>query len=437
MRAFFARRPVRLAAIALVVLIGLWLAVRPSASVESALVGVVRRGDFSVTVTTSGELEARNSVQITAPQNAQEAEAYQMRIASIVPEGTRVKAGDVVAELDRSTLAAKMAEVSLALQKAQAVYEQAELDSALTLATAREDIRSAELAVEEKRLAKEQSKYEAPTIQRQAGIDLERAERTLEKSRKDYTTKTEQAKAKMREVGTDLERQKNKQQVVQDVMQGFTIRAPAPGMVTYVREWNGRKRTAGSQVSAWDSRVATLPDLSGMESVTYVNEIDVRKVAVGQRATITLDADPSRKLTGKVASVANMGEQRPNADAKVFEVRIAIEGSDTTLRPGMTTGNVIETFHQDTAVAVSLEALHNEDSVSYVFHQVGGGVEKQEVETGAVSDDEVVILRGLKEGDHVLLTVPHNAAGMKIKRLPGSKRVAKPAPPTGTDTAAP
>jgi multidrug efflux pump subunit AcrA (membrane-fusion protein) len=420
MRAFFARRPVRLAAIALVVLIGLWLAVRPSASVESALVGVVRRGDFSVTVTTSGELEARNSVQITAPQNAQEAEAYQMRIASIVPEGTRVKAGDVVAELDRSTLAAKMAEVSLALQKAQAVYEQAELDSALTLATAREDIRSAELAVEEKRLAKEQSKYEAPTIQRQAGIDLERAERTLEKSRKDYTTKTEQAKAKMREVGTDLERQKNKQQVVQDVMQGFTIRAPAPGMVTYVREWNGRKRTAGSQVSAWDSRVATLPDLSGMESVTYVNEIDVRKVAVGQRATITLDADPSRKLTGKVASVANMGEQRPNADAKVFEVRIAIEGSDTTLRPGMTTGNVIETFHQDSVLAVSLEALHNEDSVSYVFHQVGGGVEKQEIEAGAVSDDEVVVVRGLKKGDHVLLTVPRNADGMKIKRLPRS-----------------
>jgi multidrug efflux pump subunit AcrA (membrane-fusion protein) len=420
MRAFFARRPVRLAAIALVVLIGLWLAVRPSASVESALVAEVRKGNFSVTVTTSGELEARNSVQITAPQNAQEAEAYQMRIASIVPEGTRVKAGDVVAELDRSTLAAKMAEVSLALQKAQAVYEQAELDSALTLATAREEIRSAELAVEEKRLAKEQSKYEAPTIQRQAGIDLERAERALEKSKKDYTTKTEQAKAKMREVGTDLERQKNKQQVVQDVMQGFTIRAPAPGMVTYVREWNGRKRTAGSQVSAWDSRVATLPDLADMESVTYVNEIDVRKVAVGQPATITLDADPDRKLTGKVASVANMGEQRPNADAKVFEVRIAIEGSDTTLRPGMTTGNVIETFHQDSVLAVSLEALHNEDSVSYVFHQVGGGVEKQEIEAGAVSDDEVVVVRGLKKGDHVLLTVPRNADGMKIKRLPRS-----------------
>lgn len=442
MPTLLSRWPVRLGGAALLAIIGLWLVVRPSASVESALISTAHKGDFSVTVTTSGELEAKNSVQITAPQNAQEAEAYQMRIASIVPEGTRVKKGDVVAELDRSTLAAKMAEVSLALQKAQAVYEQAQLDSALTLATAREEIRSAELALEEKRLAKEQSKYEAPTVQRQAGIDLERAQRALDKSKKDYTTKTEQAKAKMREVGTDLERQRNKQGVVQDVMQGFTIRAPSDGMVTYVREWNGRKRTTGSQVSAWDARVATLPDLSGMESVTYVNEIDVRKVAKGQRATVTLDADPSRRLYGTVVSVANMGEQRPNADAKVFEVRVAIEGSDTTLRPGMTTGNVIETFHLDSALAVSLEALHNEDSVPYVFRQSGGGSVKQEVETGAVSDDEVVILRGLKEGDHVLLTIPKDAAGMKLERLPGSSRSAKPkaapkpVPNAGGDSAA-
>ena len=109
---FLNRWPVRLGIAASLAIIGLWFVTRPSASSESALVSVVRKGDFSVTVTTSGELEAKNSVQITAPQNAQQAEAYQMRIASIVPEGTRVKQGDVVAELDRSTLAAKMAEVS-------------------------------------------------------------------------------------------------------------------------------------------------------------------------------------------------------------------------------------------------------------------------------------------------------------------------------------
>ncbi|MDQ2669350.1 MAG: efflux RND transporter periplasmic adaptor subunit, partial [Gemmatimonadota bacterium] len=426
------RWPVRIGVVAAIALAGLWLYARPSASAESALVTSVRRGDFIVSVTTAGELQAQNSVQISAPANAQQAEMYQMRIASIVPEGTRVNEGDVVAELDRSGLAAKVQEVSLALQKAQAVYEQAQLDTTLTLSAAREEIRSNELALEEKRLAKEQSKYEAPTIQRQAEIDLERADRALAKSKADYRTKTDQARAKMSEVGADLERERGKLAVLQDVMMGFTIRAPKPGMVTYVKEWNGRKRTTGSQVSAWDARVATLPDLTTMESVTYVNEIDVRKIAVGQPAAITLDADPDRRLSGKVTSVANMGEQRPNSDAKVFEVRIAIEGSDTTLRPGMTTGNVTQTYRIENALAVSLEALHNQDSIPFVYKQRGGGVVKQEIETGAVSEDEVVVLRGLDEGDRVLLSTPDDAASLEMVRLPNSKAGQKPA---GGDTA--
>ena len=105
-------------------------------------------------------------------------------------------------------------------------------------------------------------------------------------------------------------------------------------MVIYVKEWNGRKRTTGSQVSAWDPGVATLPDLTQMESVTYVNEIDVRKIAVGQPAVITLDADPAGSLTGTVASVANVGEQRPNADAKVFEVKITVGAVGHHAPPG-------------------------------------------------------------------------------------------------------
>src|SRR5256884_185758 len=165
----------------------------------------------------------------------------------------------------------------------------------------------------------------------------------------------------MREVGTEVSRQRALLKVIQDVMAGFTIRAPAPGMLIYVKEqWSGKKRTTGSQVRGGDPAGGTLPDLAKMESVTYVNEIDVRKVAVGQPVVITLDADPAKKLTGRVTNVANVGEQRPNSDAKVFEVKIQVEQSDSTLRPGMTTGNVIETLKLDTALYVPLEALrHN------------------------------------------------------------------------------
>ena len=411
-----------------------WLMAHTTSPSDGAIVARVKRGDFTVVVTTSGELRAPKFVGIAGPPNMQQAEIWNgVKILSIVAEGTQVKEGDVVAELDRSPVATKMADVTLAMQKAEAQYEQASLDSTLNLSKAREDMHTAILTLEEKQLAKDQSKFEAPSIQRQAEIDHEKAIRGLRQDSMDYRTKTEQAKAKMREVGSDLERQKNKLKVVQDVMGQFSIKAPAPGMVIYIKDWQGKKRAVGSQVSPWDPAVATLPDLSTMESVTYVNEIDVRKLAVGQPVVLSLDADPSKKLKGTVSAVANVGEQRPNSDAKVFEVKVTVEKPDTTLRPGMTTGNAIETYAIKNVLHVPLETVMNENGVAYVFRKNGAGTVRQEVETGALNDDEAVIVRGLAEGDRVLLSPPADKDKLELVRLPGGK--AQPRT-TGTDSAA-
>ncbi len=399
-----------------------WLLARPPADGDSALVATVRKGPFAVTVTTAGELRASSFVQIQGPQEMQRAGAFQVKIASLVPEGTLVKAGDVVAELDRSALAQRLQETTLAVQKAEAVNEQAMLDSTLNLSKAREEMRTMELALEERRLAKEQAIYEAPTIRRQAEIDLEKAERALAQAKLDYKTKVEQAQAKMREVGADLQRQRNQLEVVQSVMAAFTIRAPSPGMVIYQKEWNGKKRAVGSQIGAWDPTVATLPDLTKMESITYVNEIDIRKVAVGQPVAISLDSDPTKKLVGRVVQVANVGEQRPNTDAKVFEVKVLLTVADTTLRPGMTTGNAVETTVLADALFVPLEAITSIDEVPYVFKRTGGRIVRQEVETGAMNDNDVVIVKGLEEGEEVLLVPPADAAQLEPVRLPGSTR---------------
>jgi len=109
----------------------------------------VRSGDFAVTVTTTGELRARKFVEVQGPADAQLAGVFQTKIASLVPEGQVVKAGDVVAELDRGPAATKLADVTLNLQKSQADYTTTQLDSALNLAQAREDVRDAESALEE------------------------------------------------------------------------------------------------------------------------------------------------------------------------------------------------------------------------------------------------------------------------------------------------
>jgi hypothetical protein len=388
---------------------------------ESNLTAQVTRGDFAVVVTTAGELRAKNFVQITAPPNADRAGAYQMKIAKLVPEGTVVKQGDFVAELDRAPLANQMQNVSLSMARSTAVAEQAKLDTTLNLSKAREDLRNMEVALEEKRIAKEQAKYEAPSIQRQAQIDYEKAERVLAQAKLDYVTRNEQAMAKMREVNADLDRWKVQSEMIQTVMEGFTIKAPAAGMVIYLKEWNGKKKGVGGQVSPWEGgTVATLPDLSKMESFTYVNEIDVRRVAVGQLVALSLDSDPDKKLTGKVVDVANVGEERPNSDAKVFEVKIEVIESDTTLRPGMTTGNVITTMSLKNVLSIPLEAVTSENNIPFVFKRTGGTIVKQEIETGALNDTHVVVAKGLEEDDVVLLVPPADHAKLAANRLPGS-----------------
>ncbi len=392
---------------------------RGDADAGPVLESVVTAGDFGVTVTASGELRARAFVEIQGPPNAQQAGAFQMKIQTIVPEGTVVQAGDVVAELDRSTLASRLQDVGLAVQKAMAVVEQAQLDSTLTLSKAREDLRAMDLALEERRIGRDQAVYEAPSVRRQAEIDYEKAERALAQAKLDYVTRTEQAQAKMREVGADLARQQSLFGMVQEAMAAFTIRAPAPGMVIYTKEWNGRKKGAGSQVTPWEPTVATLPDLTQMESVTYINEVDVRKVVVGQSVRVALDSDPDKVLEGTVAAVANVGEQRPNSDAKVFEVKVTVIGSDTTLRPGMTTGNVISTTTLTGVQWVPIEAVSSMDGVSVVFVRRGRSLVKQEVRTGPMNDTDVVIEAGVAAGESVLLTVPPNAASLPLVRLDG------------------
>jgi len=404
-----------------------------ASAAEASLTAPVKQGNFKVVVTTTGELRASKFVQVTGPAQAMSVNVYQTKISSIVPEGSVVKEGDVIAELDRGPLATRLNDVTLNLQKAQAEFTTAQLDSALNLAQSREDVRTAEYTLEEKKLAKEQAQYEAPTVKRQAEIDFEKAQRALEQSKRNLETKTKQAVAKMSSVGADLGRQQNQLKNIQEVMGSFTVKAPGPGMVIYVREWNGKKKGVGSQWSPWDPTVATLPDLMQMESDTYVNEVDVRKIAVGQTVQISLDADATKKLEGKVTHVANVGEQKPNQDSKVFEVKIEVLKADTTLRPGMTTANAIETASIPNVLSIPLEALVNEGGYAYVYKKDGSHVVKQMIETGTVNDNEIIVRRGLNKDDRVLLSIPTDKTGIKTVTIPGLKPIT--APTTGSDTA--
>ncbi len=391
-----------------------------------ALTAPVSKGLFSISVQTTGEIKAKSQNNIDAP--GAELEQAGMwngtKIQELVPEGTLVKEGDFVASLDKTPIMTRLQEASLEVDKKSSEFKQARLDTAITLRDSRDELLNLKSAKEEARLEVQQSIYEAPAFQQQKQLALEKAERNYKQKVENYQTKVAQAATKVEIIYADLSKAQNGLDRINSLLQKMEIKAPKDGMVIYVKNWNGVKKVTGSNISPWNPAVATLPDLREIQVLTYVNEVDIRKIKPGQAADISLDAEPAKKLKGVVVQVANIGEQRPNQDSKVFEVVIDVLNPDSTLRPSMTTSNTIHIEQYKEAMSIPLEALTTDKSIIYVWKKKGGKFEKQEVLVAALNDQSALIYAGLESGDEVYLSTPGDTSGIDLEKI-----AQKPAPP--------
>ncbi len=385
---------------------GLWYFLRSEPVTLEHIRVPVARGDFDISVFTSGELEAKNSINIQGPTGLRLVNIWNAQIAELIPEGTVVKKGDWVATLDRTDISNRIQDLETELEKLQTSYTQIMLDTTMDLRSARDELVNLRFNYEEAQINLEQSQFEPPATIRQAEINLEKLQRAYDQAQENYVLRKQQADARMQEINASLTQVQRRYQNMLNVLDDFVIHAPMDGMVIYRRNWDGTKVTVGSQISTWDNTVATLPDFSVMMSRTYVNEIDISKVQVNQLAEIVVDAFPEKTFTGYVTEVANIGEQRPNQDSRVFEVKIQINESDTIMRPAMTTKNTIITHVEKDVMYIPIEGIHATDTITYVFRCQNNRPVRQQVVTGLRNDNEIIIREGLKEGDLVYLTVP-------------------------------
>jgi len=382
---------------------------------KSLLFAEVESDVFEIVVTTTGELQAESSTEIKGPEGlaSRNMRFREILIQDLIPEGTVVEEGDYVATLDRSDADNTLKDEMDKLETRENEYAMKKLDTTITLGNLRDDLVNLKYNMEEAEITLEQSKYEPPTTQRQNRINLDKTERSYIQAQKNYELKVQQARADVRESYMILKKQREKVDEMREVLNHFRIVAPAPGMIIYKREWGGEKRKVGSGISPWDPVVATLPDLSKMISKTYVNEIDISKVNKDQVVRLTVDAFPEKSYTGIVTEVANIGEQLPNTDAKVFEVIIKVDGSDAILRPSMTTGNQIVTKVIEQALSIPLECVHaTVDSIPFVFMKNGN---RQVVVLGESNENKVVVEQGLTEGDILYLNSPDEPETFKLQ----------------------
>jgi len=371
-------------------------------------------GKFEITVTTTGELVAENSVDIKAPEFAQgrDVRSSHIKITDLVPEGTEVKAGDYVATLDRTELENLLKDARERLVTFHTDLEMAILDTAVTMNNIRDQISNQIHTVEEAEITLKNSKYEPPTTIRQAEINVEQAKRVLDQLKRSYTLRKAQTESSIRHRKLWVSRFDERVNDYEEVLKGFVITAPSDGMIIYKKERFGTKRKVGSMINPMDRVVATLPDLSSMISKVYVSEVDISKVIPGQEVNITVDAFPTKSYTGSVSTVANIGEKLPNTDTKVFEVQIKVAGSDFLLRPSMTTNNKIIIKILDNVTYVPNECVHTgNDSIPVVYTKNGL---KQVVLLGVSNDKETVIEDGLAPGTLLYLATPENMDDFKL-----------------------
>jgi len=399
----------------LVLIVLIWYFSSSSTETQNTITVEVQKGTFVIDVTTTGELEARSSENIKGPNpnSLRNARIHRYMIEDIVPDGTVVDSGQWVATLDRSDLQNKITDQQLEVEKLETQFIKTQLDTTLTLRAARDDLINLEFALEEKQIVVDQSLYEPPATQRQVKIDFERTQRSLNQNIENYTIKHQKAEADMREVATNLQKARRVLSEYNDLKKEFVVMAPKAGMVNYKRDWNGKKQGVGAQVSMWENVVATLPNLSAMNSRTYVNEIDISRVRAGQVAEIQIDAFPNKSFSGIVYEVANMGEQMRNSNAKVFEVIIHIDGYDSILRPSMTTKNSIITEIIDSVLFIPIECVNVIDTINFVYTD---GVRKQVI-PGKTNETSIIILEGLSKGDAIYLIPPEEADEWSLELL--------------------
>lgn len=375
-------------------------------SKESLLVVSPTEGPFEVKIQATGELKAKNSIKIRGPQGMRSVGVWQTSIKDLIPEGTMVQKGDFVASLDKTEIATKLTEASTDIEREQTKLEQMQIDTAIQMKDLRDQISDLRFNMEQERLEIERNKYEPQMVIDQSRLKLRNSERNLDQLENKKELIVIQSEAKIREINTNIKQFQSKLKMLNEVAGQFTITAPESGMLIYEKTWNGKK-TVGAQISGWDPVVAELPDLTKMITIAYVNEVDISKVQKGQLVDIVLDAFPEKAFTGQIISVANIGQELRNQEAKVFEITIEVDQQDEVMRPAMTTTNSIRIFEYPQVTYIPIDALQN-DSLDYVWIKNGTSLKKQQVIKGPINEDYVVILAGINTTDKISLRSPDN-----------------------------
>ena len=384
--------------------------------VADAPVVRARLGSFEKTLSVRGKLQAAETIVISAEAGG--------KLSFMIPEGTVVKEGDPLFGLETEQIEDQLLEARLDLAGADAAYEKAREEGRLAVV-------QNDLSLQEKRaqldfnklqadqagaeLEKKKRQVEAQILPKaelaaaelaveQAELSVSHAEIDLERLQEEIASRRQTAQLDMQVAQGRVEKAQSKLSENEEYMAKAVATAPRGGIVVHTRNWRNETFRVGEEI--WrNTPVMELPDLSGMEVVAEVNEVDIAQVAKGMPVRVRVEAFPDLALTGRVAEISGLAKDTKDVEGRdtgvrVFEVGVQLGEQDSRLRPGMTATVEVVLDRRENVVLVPAGAVTKVAGKDVVTATSG---DKRPVVVGAMSADDAVIESGLAAGDEVLM----------------------------------
>ncbi len=252
--------------------------------------------------------------------------------------------------------------------------------------------------------------YVLPSLLEAARAKVQNAEKEMAQARKGGIFKVAGAMEEKNQVAIRLQGERLALQLAQEELEKTTIRAPIAGIVIQYeafRDEQKRKPRVGDSV--WQNYpLLYLPDIASLVVKSQVREVDLHKIAPGQKCGVQVDAYPETLLEGEVSTIGALAATRVEGGGgeKYFQMTVDLKGGDLRLRPGMSARVAIRSRAVKDALTVPIQAVFDEQGAKWVYLYSNGKFHKAAVTTGVLSEDWAEIKSGLEPEQQVALSRP-------------------------------
>ena len=359
---------------------------------------------FARRVTADGNLKSTKATPLSAPTDA----PGQLKIAWVVPDGALVKKDEVVVRFDPTDFETQLLAGREDHDSAGNKLYKTNSEASTTRTNLRRDAHQAG----DELLAARQFKFDdAEVFSRFQRVESQ-IDETLAGHRKEHAEGVLGVRDKLSAADRDLVsiEQRKADLKIRNAEQGLhalEIRAPYDGILVLRTDWRGDVVRVGD--SLWPgSPIGEIPDLNSMKAEVFVLEADAAGLAVGEKATLSVEGKPGSMIRGKISQVDKLARPRfPRVPVQYFGATITLDHTDPALmKPGARVRAVLDVENRDSAFSIPRQAIFEKQGKKLVYRKRTGGFDPVPIEIGSSSSGRVVVTKGLAKGDEIALRDP-------------------------------